>query len=189
MLIRALALLICLQSVILFAQPGPGHISLPQKSKDCTPAEEKWWNDIRHNGDEISSLREQLNEVSRQRGNTKKVTNQLEARRNDLIALIKTGHDKKYNAPVDDTRIMILYSPRPQYSEEARQQKVQGTVQVEAEFQADGQIGKARVLRGIGHGLDEKALDAVRTVTFVPQIAGGHFMASTHKIVVSFSLF
>jgi len=188
MIIRALVILLCLQSVLLFAQPGPGRHSVPPKSKDCTPAEEKWWNDIRKKGDEILDLRDKVTEARRRGGNSGKVSSQLEAHRKELIGLIKTGQDNNYNVPVDDTRITLLYTPRPDYTEEARQQRESGTVLFEAQFLPDGTTANARVLRGLKYGLNDKALEVANHIVFIPSVANGHFRAGKEKMVATFTL-
>ena len=188
MVIRILAILLCVQSVVLFAQSGTKHSSVPQKSKSCTPAEEKWWSDIRTKGEDISSLSNQLYETDNLGRKAKKIIRQLKDRRSELIALIKTGQDNKYKPPVDDTQITVLYYPRPDYTEDARQLMVAGTVLVAAQFNDDGQVSNARVLRGLGHGLDEKALEVIYRIAFVPSVAGGHFKTTSQKLVVTFTL-
>src|SRR5260221_10002672 len=112
MIIRALVILLLLQSVVLSAQPGSKHIPLPQKSKDCTPAEEKWWNDIREKANEISKLSERFNEADMAYRNRRgdfsklnKLADEMKKDRDDLLALIKIGQDGNYRAPVADEKL------------------------------------------------------------------------------------
>ena len=60
------------------------------------------------------------------------------------------------------------YCPDPQYTDEAREAKVQGTVTLEVLVGADGRAAQIRILKGIGLGLDERAVSAIRTWKFVP---------------------
>ena len=55
------------------------------------------------------------------------------------------------------------YTPSPEYSEEARKTKYQGAVVVEIVIELDGRISNARVVKGVGMGLDENAVTTVKT--------------------------
>jgi TonB family protein len=60
------------------------------------------------------------------------------------------------------------YSPGPEYSEEARKAKLQGTCVLWMIVDADGSPHDIRVTHPLGLGLDEKAIEAVRTWRFEP---------------------
>jgi len=62
------------------------------------------------------------------------------------------------------------YCPNPSYSEEARVAKLQGSVILRVVVSATGQVENAVVLRGPGHGLDQKALEAVQSWRFTPAV-------------------
>jgi len=61
-----------------------------------------------------------------------------------------------------------LYCPNPTYTEEARKAKYQGTVLLRAIITADGRATNIQVIKGLGLGLDEKAVEAVRSWRFKP---------------------
>jgi periplasmic protein TonB len=61
-----------------------------------------------------------------------------------------------------------VYCPQAQYSDEAVKAKYQGTVTLVAIITADGKATDIQVLKGLGLGLDEKAIEAVRTWRFRP---------------------
>ncbi|MFZ3214808.1 MAG: energy transducer TonB [Candidatus Acidiferrales bacterium] len=61
-----------------------------------------------------------------------------------------------------------IYCPQAQYSDEAVKAKYQGTVTLVAIITADGKATDIQVLKGLGLGLDEKAIEAVRTWRFRP---------------------
>ena len=63
---------------------------------------------------------------------------------------------------------ICVYCPNPQYSDEARQAKVQGKVTLRVLVGADGRPSQARIIQGIGLGLDDRAAQSVRTWKFVP---------------------
>src|SRR5205823_11099031 len=59
-----------------------------------------------------------------------------------------------------------IYSPEPEYSDEARHSKYQGSVILSAVVGPDGRAHDIRVARSLGMGLDERAIQAVRTWRF-----------------------
>ena len=62
----------------------------------------------------------------------------------------------------------LTYKVEPEYSEEARKAKYQGTVVLAIEVWPDGKAHNIRVVRSLGLGLDEKAINAVQRWRFVP---------------------
>ena len=68
---------------------------------------------------------------------------------------------------------ICVYCPKPEYTEEARKARFQGVVVVEITILPDGRASEVRIVRGLGMGLDEKALEAVRTWRFKPMIGPG----------------
>jgi protein TonB len=62
----------------------------------------------------------------------------------------------------------LLREVKASYSEEARRANIQGDVLLEVVVRADGTVGSARVTRGLGYGLDERAVAAVRQWRFAP---------------------
>ncbi len=87
-------------------------------------------------------------------------------------------------APVVNTLpVEITYKPRPVYTDEGRQLKIEGEVLLEVVFTADGQIRIVKVVRGLGHGLDESAVRAAERIQFKPALRDGHpadFQAVLH---------
>ncbi len=66
------------------------------------------------------------------------------------------------------TPVEILSKPNPVYTEEARSLRLQGEVLLEVMFGANGQLHVNRVVRGMGHGLDEAAIAAANKMRFKP---------------------
>ena len=82
-----------------------------------------------------------------------------------------------------------LYCPDPQYSEEARKAKYQGTVVLQVVVTADGRATNIQVVKGPGLGLEEKAIEAVRQWKFKPALgAGGKPVATLVPVEVTFRL-
>jgi TonB family protein len=82
-----------------------------------------------------------------------------------------------------------LYSPDPEYSEEARKAKYQGTVVLWVIVGPDGRPHEIRVQRSVGMGLDEKAIEAVRAWKFEPARKDGQPVAVQINVEVNFRLY
>jgi protein TonB len=64
--------------------------------------------------------------------------------------------------------VTCLYCPQPGYTEEARKAKLQGKLLLQVLVGADGRAMRVRVVQGLGLGLDETAVAAVRAWRFSP---------------------
>lgn len=82
-----------------------------------------------------------------------------------------------------------IYDPDPEYSEEARKAKYQGTVVLWTVIGPDGRVHDLRVSRSLGMGLDQKAIEAVRKWRFEPAMKDGHPVAVQVNIEVNFRLY
>ncbi len=82
----------------------------------------------------------------------------------------------------------LLREVKAVYSEDARRRGITGEVVLAIVVEADGLVGDVRVVRGLGAGLDERAVAAVRGWQFVPARRLGAPVAVTVEAVVSFSL-
>ncbi|HMH02151.1 MAG TPA: energy transducer TonB [Terriglobales bacterium] len=82
-----------------------------------------------------------------------------------------------------------LYAPDPEYSEEARRAKVQGSVLLALIVGPDGNPHDLHLMRSLGMGLDEKALEAVRTWRFEPARKDGVPVAVQISVEVNFRLY
>jgi protein TonB len=66
------------------------------------------------------------------------------------------------------TQVVCRYCPDPLYSDEARKAKLQGHVTLRVLVGADGRVRDVQLAHGLGLGLDENAMHAVRSWQFVP---------------------
>src|SRR5579859_587927 len=64
--------------------------------------------------------------------------------------------------------VKCAYCPDPEYTDEARHEKLQGSVTLRVLVTADGRAGQVKIVRGLGFGLDERAMEKVRTWRFEP---------------------
>ena len=83
---------------------------------------------------------------------------------------------------------ILLFKKEPEYSEEARKAKYQGTVVLSIEVDPSGRAVNPRVLRSLGLGLDEKAVEAVRQWKFKPGYKDGKPVTVAATIEVNFRL-
>jgi TonB family protein len=82
----------------------------------------------------------------------------------------------------------VLHKLEPEYDEMARAAKYQGTVLLYVEIGPDGRAHNARVVRSLGMGLDEKAIDAVQQWVFQPGMKEGQPVTVAATIEVNFRL-
>ncbi|MET0384874.1 MAG: energy transducer TonB, partial [Polyangiales bacterium] len=78
--------------------------------------------------------------------------------------------------------------PQPAYPSQAREAGIAGKVRVELKVDASGRVVSARVLEGLGHGLDEAALEAARTARFEPATLCGAPTETSFVIGMRFNL-
>jgi TonB family protein len=82
----------------------------------------------------------------------------------------------------------LVREVKPVYTEEARRRSVEGDVVMEVVVRADGGIGAVRVLQGLGSGLDQRAIEAVRQWRFNPARRYGTPVDVLVEIAVEFKL-
>jgi TonB family protein len=82
----------------------------------------------------------------------------------------------------------LLFKVEPEYSDDARKARVQGTVVLVVEIDEKGRIRNPRVRDGLGLGLDEKAMEAVLKWRFRPYLRNGTAIAGPALIEVNFRL-
>jgi TonB family protein len=82
-----------------------------------------------------------------------------------------------------------IYQPDPDYSEEARKAKYQGTVVLTVIVGPDGRVYHPRVARALGMGLDEKAIEKVLTWKFKPATKDSKPVAVEVSVEVQFNLY
>lgn len=82
----------------------------------------------------------------------------------------------------------ILSKPTPAYTDEARRLHVEGEVLLEVVLEATGRLKVVRVVRGLGHGLDESAIRAAEQINFKPALRDGQPADSTAVLHIIFQL-
>jgi TonB family protein len=84
--------------------------------------------------------------------------------------------------------LVVLYKVEPEYSDDARKVQLQGTVVLRIEVDERGLARNLKVIRPLGLGLDERALDAVKQWRFRPAYRNGQPTVATAIVEVSFRL-
>jgi TonB family protein len=102
---------------------------------------------------------------------------------NDQV--VQTPRKKADDAPAVES-VVILSKPRPVYSAEALKLNLEGEVLLEVVFPASGgEVQVNRVIKGMGHGLDEAATRAAQQIKYKPALSNGHpvdFPAVVHIV-------
>ena len=83
----------------------------------------------------------------------------------------------------------VIYKVEPEFSEEARKAKFMGVVTVTLIVNTQGLPQDVHVIRGVGMGLDDKAVEAVRQYKFKPAMENGHPVPVRVNVEVNFQIF
>jgi len=81
-----------------------------------------------------------------------------------------------------------IAQPEPDYSDEAREKRVEGEVYLEFVVGVDGRAHDVHVTKSLGSGLDEKSIEAVKQWTFRPGTLDGNPVAVKLRGSVSFHI-
>jgi len=82
----------------------------------------------------------------------------------------------------------LVHEVKPDYTEEARRRSLSGDVVLEIVVRSDGRVSNVRVLRGLGAGLDQRAVEAVRQWRFTPARRLGTPVDVLVEVAVEFRL-
>jgi len=82
----------------------------------------------------------------------------------------------------------ILSKPTPIYTQEAKTLRIEGEVLLEVVLEASGSLKVMRVVRGLGHGLDDNAVKAAEQIHFKPAMRNGQPADSTVVLHIIFQL-
>jgi len=81
-----------------------------------------------------------------------------------------------------------LYAPLPAFTPAARHLRRQGRIILEAVIDKEGAVVDAKILKGLGFGLDESALETVSSWRFTPARRNGRAIAVIYNLVINFEL-
>jgi len=97
------------------------------------------------------------------------------------------SHAAAMPGPVE-VPLEILSKAVPSYSESARTAGIEGEVVLEVEFASSGSARVRRVVRGLGFGLDERAVAAIEQIRFTPARSQGVPVSIVAQVSVTFRL-
>lgn len=86
------------------------------------------------------------------------------------------------------TPVEIIAKPNPDFTAEAKAKRIEGDVLLEVVFRANGTLDVVRMLRGLGHGLDDNALAAARKIRFRPARENGQPVDQPARVTIEFKL-
>jgi TonB family protein len=93
------------------------------------------------------------------------------------------------NEPVSESRgrdPRLLHVYLPEYTEKAREKKVEGELIVRALLGRDGKVKNVKVEKGLGYGLDDRAVASVKRLGFLPAELDGREVDTTAQVVFDF---
>jgi TonB family protein len=187
----------------------PSAALIPGATRPCTAETATWWQAVRTAVKEIVDAKTRKNQAmmawyqahlpgssnwpGQNNGLPKKELDKLEA---DIATAVEKyrqvlveGQVKSYRAPIEDSaRPVFIFIGAPRYTEQARKNKINGMVSVQAEFRSDGTIGEVKVVSGLKDGLDEQAIKAIRETIFLPSVKDGMFVTIWTPLQVEFNL-
>jgi TonB family protein len=183
-------------------------MGVPEATRPCGADEASRWKQIRAAADdaiearlrEDEAIRKRIDELEGRMGRRMeelfspeelaklaKMDVEIASLKEKFLGLLRHGLDSSYKAPVpDNIHPVLLYTGRPDYTEEAR--KIQGDVRLRVEIRADDIIGATSIISGLGYGLDEEASEAMRRILFLPAIKDGAFVSQYQTLEASFNL-
>lgn len=85
--------------------------------------------------------------------------------------------------------LMIIFKPKPRYTDAARQSNVQGSIMLRVTFLANGGIGAITPVSELSHGLTEQAIIAAKKMVFLPQKIGNRTQTVVRPVQYNFSIY
>jgi TonB family protein len=117
------------------------------------------------------------------------------SQRNDVTLAIGLLDSARPQTPAGVVRIggnagvpAVISQVAPEYTEQARQAKWQGTVALQVTIDENGVPQDIKIVRPLGFGLDQKAIEAVQQWRFKPTLLNGKPVTVSTNIEISFRL-
>jgi TonB family protein len=145
---------------------------VPEASLPCTPEEQAWWTELRAAAEDL-----------------KYSPKTVEKQKKKFLTALSNGIEKSYQPPVPDGRFVILWKTEPQYTEQARARGVNGTVVIQVELLANGNVGTIEVIEGLPLGLNDAVAEAARKTIFLPAIKNRQFVTASTQMVMTFKIY
>ena len=176
---------VCLIQILLFAVLCAAHVQstsqsqpprrphgVPEASLPCSPEEQSWWSELKKVAEDVA--------YPHRPG---------EKEKKKFLDVLHHGIEKGYRPPVADSHFVLLFKTEPMYTEEARARGIHGTITVQFELLANGNVGKTEILQGLSGGLNEAAEETVRKTIFLPAIKDRQFVTQSTRMIMTFQLY
>lgn len=105
--------------------------------------------------------------------------------------LVLAGSDEKIYSVSEDAGVtapVLVQKVEPKYTQEARDAKIQGSVKLQVEVSREGLPEKIAVKESLEPGLDQNAMDALKTWRFTPAIKDGQPVRVKALVEINFRL-
>ena len=189
-------------SILVQAQPR----EIPLASLPCSDEVKQWWEQVRAAGAEAAKAADQKKEMLKKKRvpgayvpddedellskkDREKMNAEIARTTGNYLGLLREGKEKGYRVPLPDNRLIVLHRDHARYTYAARKAKAQGEIVLSIEFRADGTIKVLNIVRGLGFGLDEKAVAAAQKIIFLPEIKDGTFVNMSSTLEYTFNLY
>jgi TonB family protein len=97
--------------------------------------------------------------------------------------------DRVFSSREVTTRVRVLAKPEPQYTEDARRHRVNGSIQLRCIFAADGRVRAIHPLKPLPNGLTLSAIAAAKAIRFVPATKDGQPVSMYMQLEYSFHIY
>ena len=189
-------------SILVQAQRG----QIPMATFPSSDEVKQWWEQVRVAGAEAAKAAGQKEEMLKKKRvpqayvpddedellskKDREIMNaEITRTTGNYLGLLREGKEKGYRVPVPDNRVILLHGAPARFTNAAREAKAQGEIILSVEFRADGTIKVLKIIRGLGFGLDEKAVEAVQKIIFLPEIKDGTFINMSQRLEFTFNLY
>lgn len=105
-----------------------------------------------------------------------------------LVLDSPTAEDEDAIDPDQVTPPRAVVKPAPTYPEDARKEKVEGTVIVRAMIEKDGTVSSAEVVKGVHPSLDRATVETIQTWRFEPALLNGQPVATQYHLTIRYRL-
>lgn len=141
---------------------------IPAATEPCTSEECDWWSRLREAGNKLLRKGDQ---------------NSTSA----YASLFVEGITKSFKVPLADRPSQVLFLGEPVQITNLPPKQRNGTVRLSVEHRADGSVGEIKVLSGLGTQVDQRCIQAARSVIFLPAVKDRQFVTQWQTPVYRFA--
>jgi TonB family protein len=145
------------------------HREIPEATLPCTTEEREWWSKLRAAGEAVR----------------KNMGSESDTRK--FRKLLEQGQKEPYQPPIANRGATILHQVPFSSTAESRKKNISGSLALTVEMRADGTVGEVKIVQGLGHGLDESAMEAARQIVFLPAVKERKFVTVYMPMTMSLS--